>query len=43
MKSKLLKGCIDDFGELLGKAWETKKMFSPKITNNYLNINKAKQ
>ena len=37
MKSKLLKGYIDDFGELLGKAWETKKMFSPKITNNYLN------
>ena len=37
MKSKLLKGYIDDFGELLGKAWETKKMFSPKISNNYLN------
>ena len=37
MKSKLLKGYIDDFGELLGKAWETKKMFSPKITNDYLN------
>jgi len=36
MKSKLLKGQIDNFGELLGKAWETKKKFSPKITNNYL-------
>ena len=36
MKSKLLKGQIDNFGELLGKAWETKKKFSPKITNDYL-------
>jgi D-glycero-alpha-D-manno-heptose-7-phosphate kinase len=35
MKSKLLKGYIDNFGELLGKAWETKKKFSPKITNQY--------
>ncbi len=36
MKSKLLKGEIDNFGELLGKAWSTKKQFSPKITNDYL-------
>ena len=36
MKSKLLKGDIDNFGELLGKAWETKKKFSPKITNKHL-------
>ncbi|MAM05820.1 MAG: sugar kinase [Flavobacteriales bacterium] len=36
MKSKLLKGYIDDFGELLGKAWETKKKFSPKITDSHL-------
>ena len=34
MKSKLLKGDIDNFGELLGKAWETKKKFSPKLPIN---------
>ena len=32
MKSRLLKGRLDDFGELLGQAWETKKKFSSKIT-----------
>ena len=36
MKSKLLKGQMDNFGELLGKAWETKKKFSSKITNKLL-------
>ncbi len=36
MKSKLLKGQIDNFGQLLGKAWETKKKFSSKITNKFL-------
>ena len=36
MKSKLLKGQMDNFGELLGKAWKTKKKFSSKITNKLL-------
>ena len=36
MKSKLLKGQIDNFGQLLGKAWETKKKFSSKISNKFL-------
>ena len=36
MKSKLLKGQMDNFGQLLGKAWETKKKFSSKITNKFL-------
>ena len=35
MKSKLLKGQMDNFGQLLGKAWETKKKFSSKITNKF--------
>ena len=34
MKSKLLKGDIDNFGELLGKAWKQKKKFSPKLPIN---------
>lgn len=33
MKSKLLKRQLDNFGELLGKAWEIKKQFSSKITS----------
>ena len=37
MKSRLLQGKLDDFGELLGQAWDAKKMFSKKITNTYLN------
>lgn len=36
MKSKLLKGKLDNFGELLHKAWETKKNFSDKITTPFL-------
>ncbi|MEA1955417.1 MAG: sugar kinase [Campylobacterota bacterium] len=36
MKSRLLKGKLDDFGELLDKAWQTKKNFSEKITTSFL-------
>lgn len=36
MKSRLLKGDLNDFGELLNKAWFTKKQFSKDITSNYL-------
>ena len=36
MKSKLLKGELDNFGELLGKSWEIKKKYSSKITSPYL-------
>ena len=36
MKSRLLKGDLDDFGELLDKAWATKKQFSKNITSDYL-------
>lgn len=36
MKSRLLKGRLDDFGELLHKAWSVKKNFSSKITTPYL-------
>ena len=36
MKSRLLQGKLDDFGEMLGKAWTAKKMFSKKITNKSL-------
>ncbi len=36
MKSKLLKGQLNNFGELLGKSWEIKKKFSSKITSPYL-------
>ena len=36
MKNKLLKGQLDNFGELLDKAWQTKKSFSTKITTTYL-------
>lgn len=36
MKSKLLKGQLDNFGELLHKAWITKKNFSYKISTTYL-------
>ena len=32
MKARLLKGKLDDFGELLGQAWSVKKKFSSKIT-----------
>lgn len=36
MKSRLLKGKLDDFGELLHKAWLTKKSFSSKVSSDYL-------
>lgn len=36
MKSKLLKGQLDNFGELLHKAWMTKKNFSHNISTSYL-------
>ena len=36
MKSRLLKGRLDDFGELLHKAWTLKKTFSSKITTPFL-------
>jgi len=36
MKSRLLKGRLDDFGELLHTAWTVKKNFSSKISNKYL-------
>lgn len=32
MKTALLKGRLDDFGWLLGQAWQAKKKMSPKIT-----------
>lgn len=33
MKNLLLRGELDNFGELLHVAWESKKKFSPRITN----------
>lgn len=36
MKSRLLKGKLDNFGELLDKAWNIKKNFSDKITSTFL-------
>lgn len=36
MKSRLLKGDLDDFGELLDKAWSTKKQFSKDISSDFL-------
>jgi len=36
MKNKLLKGQLDNFGELLHEAWEAKKRFSSQITTAYL-------
>ena len=32
MKTALLKGRLDDFGWLLGQAWQAKKKMSPRIT-----------
>jgi D-glycero-alpha-D-manno-heptose-7-phosphate kinase len=32
MKAALLKGRLDDFGWLLGQAWQAKKKMSPRIT-----------
>jgi D-glycero-alpha-D-manno-heptose-7-phosphate kinase len=36
MKAALLRGQLDDFGWLLGQAWEAKKKMSPKITNPFI-------
>ena len=36
MKSRLLKGDLDNFGDLLDKAWQTKKEFSNEISSPYL-------
>ena len=36
MKSRLLKGDLDDFGELLDKAWSIKKKFSAGISSKFL-------
>ena len=36
MKSRILKGKLDDFGKLLHEAWEIKKNFSKMITNKKL-------
>ncbi|TAM79563.1 MAG: GHMP kinase [Acidobacteria bacterium] len=33
MKNALMQRRLDDFGELLDEAWQSKKMFSPKISN----------
>lgn len=34
MKDHLLRSQLDDFGSLLHTAWESKKKFSPKISNS---------
>lgn len=34
MKNVLLRRQLDDFGDLLHSAWESKKSLSPRITNN---------
>jgi D-glycero-alpha-D-manno-heptose-7-phosphate kinase len=36
MKNMLLKSQLDDFGRLLGDAWEHKKKMSPLITNPFI-------
>ena len=36
MKNMLLRGDLDQFGELLGEAWHQKKKMSPLITNPYI-------
>ena len=37
MRNLLLKGNLNNFGELLNNAWELKKSFSSLISNKYLN------
>ena len=34
MKNALLRGRLDDFGDLLHTAWESKKKISPRISNS---------
>jgi len=36
MKKALLRGELDEFGWLLGQAWEAKKKMSPKISNDFI-------
>jgi len=36
MKNALLQRRLNDFGELLGAAWEEKKKMSPKISNEFI-------
>ena len=36
MKAALLRGDLDDFGWLLGQAWEAKKKMSPKISTPFI-------
>jgi D-glycero-alpha-D-manno-heptose-7-phosphate kinase len=36
MKNVLLRGRLDDFGELLHNAWEHKKQLSPRVSNEFL-------
>jgi D-glycero-alpha-D-manno-heptose-7-phosphate kinase len=36
MKNALLRGRLDDFGDLLHQAWEQKKHLSPRISNEHL-------
>jgi len=37
MKNALLRKRLDDFGDLLHSAWESKKQFSPRISNSSIN------
>ena len=36
MKNALLRGFLDDFGDLLHSAWESKKRISPHISNDWI-------
>jgi len=36
MKNSLLKGDLNDFGELLDMCWETKKQLAPDVTNTHI-------
>jgi D-glycero-alpha-D-manno-heptose-7-phosphate kinase len=36
MKNQLLLGHIDEFGSLMHEAWESKKMFSDRITDSHI-------
>jgi D-glycero-alpha-D-manno-heptose-7-phosphate kinase len=36
MKNALLMRRLDDFGDLLHSAWESKKHISPRISNNWI-------
>ncbi|MFH1637306.1 MAG: GHMP kinase [Candidatus Woesearchaeota archaeon] len=37
MRYSLLRNDLTEFGELLGEAWETKKILNPSITNDHIN------